>query len=101
MLPIRPGTVWLMLYCSASRTRSAFRNDELAGYSGTTIPPATMGCGAYGPSVTGPGFGTAIGAGIGGNAARGDADCARPMIGAAVSSDAVNKNLPICLCINR
>src|SRR5579883_2497300 len=56
-----------MLYCSASFTRSAFKNGEPGGYNGTTIPPCRMGCGAYGASVTGAGFGTAIGAGSGGS----------------------------------
>src|SRR6185369_8866380 len=70
MLLMRPGTAWLMLYCSGSRTRSALRKGEPGGYSGTTTPPATIGCGAYGASVAGPGFGTAIGAGRAGSGAR-------------------------------
>src|SRR3954462_5850068 len=32
------------------------------------MPPGSMGCGAYGASVTGPGLGTFIGAGNGGRA---------------------------------
>src|SRR5438552_166383 len=71
MLPIRPGTAWLMLYCSASRTRSALRNGEPGGYKGTTTPPCRIGSGAYAASFDGPGFGTPIGAGSGGSAARG------------------------------
>src|SRR5215204_492336 len=31
------------------------------------MPPATIGCGAYGASVTGPGLGTPSGAGSGGS----------------------------------
>ena len=46
MLLMRPGTDWLMLYCSGSRTRSALRKGEPGGYSGTTTPPGRMGRGA-------------------------------------------------------
>ena len=67
MLLIRPGTLWLMLYCSGSRTRASFRNLDPCGYSGMTIPPGSIDCGAYGSPVEGPGFGTSIGDGIGGN----------------------------------
>src|SRR5882672_6339239 len=59
MLLIRPGTALLILYCSASRTRSLLSNGESGGYNGRTIPPCTIGCGAYGESFAGPGFGTA------------------------------------------
>src|SRR5882672_3574140 len=58
MLLMRPGTALLILYCSASRTRSALRNADPAGYSGTTTPPWRIGCGAYGASFVGPGCGT-------------------------------------------
>ena len=46
MLLMRPGTVWLMLYCSASRMRPALRKDEPGGYRVTTTPPGRIGCGA-------------------------------------------------------
>src|SRR5207237_926379 len=62
-------TALLILYCSASRTRSWLRNGEFGGYSGTTIPPCTIGCGAYGASFVGPGLGTS-------NAAKDDAETA-------------------------
>src|ERR1043165_8896351 len=67
MLEIRPGTVWLMLYCSASRTRSAFRKGEPERYRGTTLPPGKIGPGAYADSVAAAGAGTAKGAGSGGS----------------------------------
>jgi hypothetical protein len=67
MLKIRPGTVWRMLYCSASRTRSAFKNGEPERYNGTTMPPGNIGRGAYAESVAGAGAGTAKGAGSGGS----------------------------------
>src|SRR5688572_10532112 len=66
ILLIRPGTAWLMLYCSGSRIRSILRKGEPGGYSGTTMPPGRIGDGAYGPPVAGPGFGTVRGAGSGG-----------------------------------
>ena len=64
-----------MLYCSGSLTRSIFRYGDPGGNSVTTTPPGKIGCGAYGASVAGAGFGTAIGAGRGGNA-RGAVPCA-------------------------
>jgi hypothetical protein len=42
-----------------------------------------MGCGAYGASVTGPGFGTAIGAGSAGKVAR--VVCALPGDAASIA----------------
>src|SRR5260370_11202071 len=99
MLLMRPGTDWLMLYCSASRTRSTLRKGEPAGYSGTTTPPCTMGRGAYGASVAGPGFGTARGAGSGGSAACGVL-CALTLTAAsAVHSSAAKADPSVFLCI--
>src|SRR2546421_10454179 len=63
MLLIRPGTAWLMLYCSASRTLSALRYGDPGGNSVITPPPCRMGCGASGASVAAPGLGTPMGAG--------------------------------------
>jgi len=46
MLLMRPGTTWLMLYTSASRTLSAFRYGDPGGYNVTTTPPGKIACGA-------------------------------------------------------
>src|SRR5205807_1678240 len=86
MLLIRPGTVWLMLYCSASRTRSALRYGDPGGKSGITTPPCKIGNGAYGASVATPGFGVARGAGSGGNAARGPVCAVAAIATSAVSN---------------
>src|SRR5580698_10150938 len=67
MLLMRPGAAGLMLYCSASRTRSILRKGEPGGNSVTTTPPGRIGCGAYGALVDGPGEGTPAEAGRGGS----------------------------------
>src|SRR5580698_2340450 len=96
MLLMRPGTAWLILYCSGSRMRSILRYGEPGGYRVTTTPPGKMGCGANGASVAGPGLGTPRGAGSGGSEA-GGAFCApaahttaksrgRGLIGGTISS---------------
>src|SRR5271157_4401775 len=72
MLLIRPGTALLRLYCSASRTRSFLSKGESAEYSGTTTPPGRIGCGAYGASLVGPGFGAPKAGGRGGSAPAGE-----------------------------
>src|SRR5882724_2462571 len=83
MLLIRPGADLLRLYCSASRMRSFLRCGESGGYSGITIPPCKIGCGAYAASLVGPGAGTFKGGGIAGSAALGadgfDVSCASIM----------------------
>src|SRR5260370_1327498 len=99
MLLMRPGTDWLILYCSASRTRSALRNGEPAGYNGTTRPPCTMDWGAYGASVAGPGFGTAKGAGSGGSAACGVLCALRLAAASAVHSSAAEADPRVFPCI--
>src|ERR1035437_604924 len=94
MLLMRPGTAWLMLYCSASRTRSALSNGEPGGYSGTTTPPGKMGNGAYGASFAGPGFGTDKGAGSGASVARG-AFWALPAVAASTVHSSAGKADPM------
>src|ERR1035437_2205837 len=91
MLLMRPGTAWLMLYCSASRTRSALSNGEPGGYSGTTTPPGKMGNGEYGASFAGPGFGTDKGAGSGASVARG-AFWALPAVAASTDRKSTRLN---------
>lgn len=43
------------------------------------MPPGKMGCGAYGASVAGPGFGTSMGAGNAGSV-RLEESCARALV---------------------
>src|SRR5580692_2590588 len=86
MLLTRPGAAWLMLYCSASRTRSLLRYGEPGGYSVNTTPPGRIDVGAYGASVAAPGFGTARGAGSGARAF-----CARATVAVIVEMSSTVK----------
>jgi len=82
MLLIRPGAALLMLYCSASRTRSFLRCGESGGYNGITIPPCRIGCGAYGASLVAPAAGTFSGGGTAGSVVADgfDESCAKPIL---------------------